>query len=158
MHKYITAEVHLKNYNTEENIKFYRDKGVIAKWLTYIWDGCGLLNNIIKGWIPRDLIKKFKTYQIKKNCKNIKEIIIEWMNKCHLYFKTVWKTRCNILIDWKVTHNIINIKKRKGNGNKKSINKNCKQKILGKRMTYYHTVNETFYKRVKKKIGMNLFQ
>jgi len=158
LYKYTIAEIRLKDYNTEINTKYYRDKGITSKKLTYIWDGNGSLDDLIKGWIPRDLVEIFKKYQIKKNKKDIDEIIIEWANKCHSFFRNIWKKRCNSLIDWEVANNITNIEKRRKNGNKRNLNENRKRKISGKKTAYYHTVDETFYERVRVKIGINLFQ
>ena len=44
--------------------------------------------------------------------------------------------------------------KRKINTNRKSYIENKKRKYSGKRNIYCHTVDELFYKRVKKAIGM----
>ena len=60
LYKYTVTEIQLKDYHTEENTKYYRDKGITTMRLTYIWDGHGSLDDLMKGWIPTDLIDKFK--------------------------------------------------------------------------------------------------
>ena len=52
-------------------------------------------------------------------------------------------------------NNINFIEKRKKNGNKKSIKERAKRKISGKRILYYHVVDETFYNKIKIRIGMD---
>ena len=74
--------------------------------LTYIWDGHGSLDDLMKGWIPTDLIDKFKKYQKRKSKAAIDDIIIEWAEKCHSFFKKIWKIRCNNLIEWELNNNI----------------------------------------------------
>ena len=158
LYKYTVTEIQLKDYHTEENTKYYRDKGIITTRLTYIWDGYGSLDDLMKGWIPTDLIDKFKKYQKRKSKAAIDNIIIEWAKKCHSFFKKIWKIRCNNLIEWELNNNITNIEKRKKNSNKRNINKNRKCKISGKKVAYYHTVDENFYERVRIKIGTNILQ
>jgi hypothetical protein len=66
LYKYTVTEIQLKDYHTEKNTKYYRDKGITTTRLTYIWDGHGSLDDLMKGWIPTDLIDKFKKYQKKE--------------------------------------------------------------------------------------------
>ena len=113
LYKYTLTKIQLKDYHTEENTKYYRDKGITTMRLTYIWDSYGSLNDLIKGWIPTDLINKFKKYQKKIDKATIDNIIIEWTKKYHSFFKKIWKIRCNNLIEWECNNNITNIEKRK---------------------------------------------
>ena len=108
------------------------------------------------GWIPKDLIVIFQTYQLKKNLREIHRIITEWVNKINsFFFKNIWCKRNESLIEWEKKNNINFIEKRKKNGNKKSIKERAKRKISGKRILYYHVVDETFYNKVKIRIGMD---
>ncbi len=53
------------------------------------------------------------------------------------------------------TNGISNVKKRKRNQNQKSLAERQKRKISGKRTSFYHMVDTTFYDRVKRKIGLD---
>ena len=59
------------------------------------------------------------------------------------------------MIEWEKAHNITKVEKRKKCSNKK-VELDCRKKhISEKRILYYHTVNERFYDKVKKIIGLN---
>ena len=138
------------------NTKFYRDNGYFDKRRTYIWDQQGSLDDLIIGWIPKKLRDIFAKYQIKKKMNDINAIIVEWINKINKFFyERIWKTQNNDINEWEKQNGISNVKKRKRNQNRKSLAKRRKRKISGKRTSFYHTVDTTFYDRVKWKIGLD---
>jgi hypothetical protein len=66
--KYTKLEKHLKTFNTEKNTEYYRKSGYVRFEYTYIWDGKGSLDSLMRGWIPNGLYKIFEKY-IKKKTK-----------------------------------------------------------------------------------------
>lgn len=157
LYKYTRFEITLKDMNTLANTKYYRDKGYFDKRKTYIWDGNGSLDNIIKGWIPFDLTDIFKKYQLRSNFKEIEKIIIEWANKTNTFFEQkIWKGRNERLISWEKNNNITIFEKKKKNLNKRTVIDRKKRSISGRRLLYFHTVDEAFTERVKIHIGMKI--
>ena len=87
---------------------------------------------------------------------DINSIIVEWINKINKFFyERIWKTRNNDINEWEKQNGISNVKKRKRNQNRKSLAERQKRKISGKRISFYHTVDITFYDRVKRKIRLD---
>ena len=164
LYKYTVIEKTLKMYNNEENTKMYRNLQDTRHQRTYIWDGIGSLDELIQGWINKDLIKIFEIYMKKPNIKKIKEIILKWTNQIILEFKKrIWKKRNNDILEWEKQNNIGKEEKKKTNKNKKLISEQNKIKTTGKRdkrkgsMTS-STFNidehfDNFYDKIKYRIG-----
>ena len=84
--KYTKIKEQLENSHNKKNTKFYRNKEIIKQKLTYIWDGCSFMDDLLKGQIPKNLVNIFYKFQIRKRKKDIEELITEWANKCHRFF------------------------------------------------------------------------
>ena len=59
------------------------------------------------------------------------------------------------MIEWEKAHDIFKVEKRKKSSNKKAELERKKRRISEKRILYYHTIDEKFYDKVKKIIGLN---
>ena len=57
---------------------------------------------------------------------------------------------------WELDNGITNMEKRRKNRNKNSIRLQRKWLFSGKRLNYYHFVDEDFYDKVKVKLGMRI--
>ena len=139
----------MKDRNTENNTKYYRDNGYFDKRSTYVWDKKGSLDDIIIGWIPNELVQILKRFQKSPRNKEIENLLIEWSDKVINFIRHLWSQRNKDMIEWEKAHDITNVEKRKKCSNKKVELDRRKRRILGKRILYYHTVNEKFYDKVK---------
>ena len=74
--KYYRTEITLREYNNKENTEYYRKHNYFSFEKTYIWDGKGLLDNLIESWISRELIEILALYQKKKNREKIHKLIL----------------------------------------------------------------------------------
>ena len=59
------------------------------------------------------------------------------------------------MIEWEKVHDISKAEKRKKSSSKKVELERRKRCISGKRILYYHTVDEKFHDKVKEIIGLN---
>ena len=136
-----------------ENIKRY--KGEYNLDLIYKWDNNGSLDDIIEGWIPKELIEILFEFQIKRNRNIIKKLLMEWARKINdIIYNDFWKSRNEAMHHWEKENNINFMKKRnKKGGNKKLARENLKRKISGKKDNYEHVVDENRYLMVARKIG-----
>ena len=94
LYKYTRAGCTLRDLNTKENTAFYRTHNYFNKHLTYIWDQQGSLDDLFRGWIPRDLKLIMQSFYNKKGTQDINKIIIDWANKTNTFFFELWK-ECN---------------------------------------------------------------
>ena len=59
------------------------------------------------------------------------------------------------MIEWEKAHDISKAEKRKKSSNKKAELECRKRRILGKRILYYHTIDEKFHNKIKEIIKLN---
>ena len=74
---------------------------------TYVWDEKYALDNILSGWISKELIETILQGMKKKNNKIAQEIIIKWSIKINKQFhKLIWKARNEDMIKWEMLSKI----------------------------------------------------
>jgi ribonuclease HI len=158
VYKYTRTEITLKDMNHQANTAIYKRLGVFNKRLTYVWDGKGSLDDILLGWIPKDLVNIFLKFQKKTSRSDIYRIIISWVNYVNRFlYDNIWKERNVVMMDWEKHHAISFMEKRNKSEKKKTIRERNKRMLTGKRKLYQHVVDEEFYERVKLTIGMKFF-
>ena len=64
--KYTILKKELSLFNTKENTEYYRKNKDTRFSNTYIWDGNGSLDTLMRGWIPSDLYHIMAKYITKK--------------------------------------------------------------------------------------------
>ena len=105
LYKFTVIERHLRMFNSSTSTEPYRKQNDFCFERTYIWNENGSLDDLIRGWIPRELVEIFKKFNVKKWEYN--EIIIRWITKLNKWFHNrVWKKRCEDIIKWKETQGI----------------------------------------------------
>ena len=144
LYKYTRFKITLKDSNTENNTEYYRKHGYFNKRLTYIWDGNS-----------NDLVSTIKSFQKSPRNKEIEELLIQWSNKVIDFIKQFWTQHNKDMIEWEKAHDISKAEKRKKSSKIKAELERRKKRILGKRILYYHTVDEKFHDKVKEIIGLN---
>ena len=66
----------MRLYNTRENTELYRRMGIFDLNRTYIWDGKGSLDDLIEGWISKEMLEIFFLHQKKRNKQTIRKLIL----------------------------------------------------------------------------------
>jgi hypothetical protein len=92
LYKYTVTSKHLELYNNESNTKYYREKGENRFNLTYVWDNKHSMNDLIRGWIPKEI--KLICIDNGLKSKTYKDLIINWLTKLNKWFhELIWKKR-----------------------------------------------------------------
>ena len=84
-------------------------------------------------------------------------MLIQWSNKVIDFIQQLWTQRNKDMIEWEKVHDISKAEKRKKSSSKKAELERRKRRISGKRILYYHTVDEKFYDKVKEIIRLNFY-
>ena len=101
VYEYTRTKLTLQDQNTEINTKFWRDLGSRIKRYTYIWQGKGSLDSMLKGWIDVNLKNIFvKFLKFGKKLQIIKDILSKWLSKVNFFFKQIWKKRNKNILSW----------------------------------------------------------
>ena len=154
--KYCRTEYTMKSYNTRENTEIYRRMEIFDLNRTYIWDGRGSLDDLIEGWIPKEMLEIFFLHQKKRNKQTIRKLILNLARSVNeIIYNTFWKNRNEAINTWEKNNGINFLEKRnKKRGNKKVANERLKRKISGKKNNYEHVVDEGRYLNVARRIGL----
>src|SRR5579859_2059393 len=129
IYKYTRSEATLKDHNMEESVNYYKNLGYTDMFRTYLWDKQDSLDILLKGWIPKQLMSTIYNYQLKKNIKSIKDIIIKIVGIIERKLYEIWKIRNDIIIERKKK---IIIKKKIKEIKKKKNQKKIKEKRIRK--------------------------
>ena len=71
------------------------------------------MDDILKGWIPSNLIMILRKYLINNNKKIIRSILTKWLGKVNmLFFNWIWKKRNDDTIAWEEKNGIIALVKK----------------------------------------------
>src|ERR1041384_1818974 len=110
------------------------------------------MDDILKGWIPSNLINILRKYMIKDNKKIIRSILTKWLGKFNiLFFNWIWKTRNDDTIAWEEKNGITAlVKKTKTSSKKPSRSKseernNRKRRITDNKKATFHVIDEELY-------------
>jgi len=74
LYKYTKLERELKLFHTEENTAAYRTRKDAPFDRTYVWDKSGSMDDLLRGWIPRNLFQIMKSFF--KSAKQIEKILL----------------------------------------------------------------------------------
>jgi len=142
-------------YSNFDNYKFRQE-------YTYIWNGTHSMDDILKGWIPSNLINILRKYQINDNKKIIRSILTKWLGKVNiLFFNWIWKKRNDDTIAWEEKNGITAlVKKTKTSSKKPSRSKSeerntRKRRITGNKKATFHVIDEELYVRIRRLFGFN---
>jgi ribonuclease HI/endonuclease/exonuclease/phosphatase family metal-dependent hydrolase len=143
LHKYTKLERELKLFNTEENTAAYRTWKDSSFDKTYVWDKSGSLDDLLRGWIPRNLFQTLKNFFT--SAKKIERILLCWIVKLNTwFFRRIWKPRNEMMIEWEKENNITQKMKTNGKSKKKKIRiekmKKVKEKRDSDKMDTYHEI------------------
>jgi len=158
IYKYTRSEATLKDHNMKESVNYYKNLGYTDMFRTYLWDKQGSLDILLKGWIPKQLTSTIYNYQLKKDIKSIKDIIIKIVGIIERKLYEIWKIRNDIIIEWEKQNNISKKDKRdkgdKGKEKSKENKENKYKKNRVGRINYIHRIDEEIYNNIKKRIGL----
>jgi len=105
---FLKIEKQLKGYTKESSI-FYGniEKKSSLQQYTYVWDGINSMDNILKGWIPKNLISTLRKHLVNDNKLTVKNILTKWVNKVNImFFDLIWKKRNEDMLQWEHRNNI----------------------------------------------------
>ena len=83
--KYSKTNQTLKERHTTIKTEIWRNLGSTDLNKTYVQNGKYFLNDLIIGWIPKDLICLLGNYQKKKNKAKIDKLITKWLDMINKY-------------------------------------------------------------------------
>ena len=154
LYKYTRSEATLKDHNTAENVKFYKDLGKKDLFRTYLWDKRGSLDTLLKGWVPIEFTKILLEYQIKKEMSSIKKLLVKIGELIEEKLYDIWKDRNKKVNDWE-KENDISLKDKKQVGKKERNKGISRNRIkIGRKDNYAHRIDDEIYFNIKKRIGL----
>jgi len=81
---------------------------------TYVWDGKNCLDNLLRGWILKDLSDIIISNMKIPSKKFVNSLILKWLGKINsLFFDLIWVKRNEDMLNWKKEHNISKQDKKK---------------------------------------------
>lgn len=146
--KYTILKKELSLFNTKENTEYYRKNKDTRFSNTYIWDGNGSLDTLMRGWIPSDLYHIMAKYITKK--RKIEKYLISWLVKLNKWFHDrIWIPRNEKMIEWEKEQNITTKDKRASISRKREIRFEKKKKVKEKRdirtIDTYHEIKQLMF-------------
>jgi len=159
---FLKIKKQLKGYTKESSI-FYGniEKKSSLQQYTYVWDGINSMDNILKGWIPKNLISTLRKHLVNDNKLTVKNILTKWVNKVNImFFDLIWKKRNEDMLQWEHRNNI-DIKDKKNSSLKQKQrlgseqSRRSKSEISGKKRAKFHVIDETLYYEVKGIFGFD---
>ena len=152
----------LKRFTTD-NRQFYLnfDRIRFRQEYTYIWNNKYSMDEILRGWIPTDLIKILRKYLKRDSKKFVKSLLIKWLGKVNLlFFELIWKNRNEKMIKWETDNNISFIQKKgltSNNSNRSRFEerKKLKNRISGNKKAKFHVIDEELYQKIRLSFGFN---
>jgi hypothetical protein len=126
---------------------------------TYIWDEKKFMDDILRGWIPKDLFDTILSNMKSPIKKFNKDLIFKWMGKVNnLFFNHIWIKRNEDMINWEKQHNISKQDKKKKRYYDKKSKDQLKKSIVKSDTEISRKNNREYKKRAmngKKKNTVN---
>jgi hypothetical protein len=136
---------------------------------TYVWDKKNSMDNILRGWIPKDLFDIILANMKSPSKKFVKELIFKWMGKVNdLFFNFIWKNRNSDMMLWEERHNIKKLdkkhkkkqfysksgldkdnKKPESTISRKNNRERKRRGMSGKKKNTVHYIDELLYSSIK---------
>jgi hypothetical protein len=168
---FFRTKKNLNRYN-ESSSKFYSNIPEKKNKLdyTYVWDGKNCLDNLLRGWIPKDLSDIIISNMKMQSKKFVNNLILKWLGKINsLFFDLIWVKRNEDMINWEKEHNISKQDKKKKRSNekahksikdfsnksnvsksRKNNRENQKRSKSGKKKNTVHYIDEILYNSIRK--------